>query len=134
MKGVKGKVHVVGKSYCWLVASFAASHSMLGTGYNNCRNNPRKVSCRDIEDAEGAFEDLHVHITADTMLKKWMQPLHKLKCAIVLPTSTVGSVVVYLDHTSWWAWQEPCGVLQRWHVLFAQKLGTENGSVTKKSS
>ncbi len=44
------------------------------------------------------------------------------------------SVVVYLDHTSWWAWQEPCGVLQRWHVLFAQKLGTENGSVTKKSS
>ncbi|CAM6037129.1 unnamed protein product [Sphagnum compactum] len=30
--------------------------------------------------------------------------------------------------------KEPCGVLQRWHVLFAQKLGTENGSVTKKSS
>jgi hypothetical protein len=68
----------------------AASHSVLGTGYNNCRNDPRKVSCCGIEDAEGAFEDLHVHITADTMLEKWMQLLHKLKCAIVLPTSTVG--------------------------------------------
>jgi hypothetical protein len=43
---------------------------VLGIGYNNCRNDPRKVSCRDIEDAEGAFEDLHVQITADTILKK----------------------------------------------------------------
>jgi hypothetical protein len=86
MKGVKSKVHV---TVGWLLL-FAASHSVLGTGYNNCRNDPRKVSCGDIEDAEGAFEDLHVHITADTMSKKWMQLLHKLKCAIVLPTSTVG--------------------------------------------
>ncbi len=50
------------------------------------------------------------------------------------PLLLLVSVVVCLDHTSWWAWQEPCGLLQRWHVLFEQKLGTENGSLTKKSS
>jgi splicing factor 1 len=30
---------------------------------------PQQVGRRDIKDAEGAFEDLHVHITADTIEK-----------------------------------------------------------------
>jgi hypothetical protein len=30
---------------------------------------PQQIGHRDIKDAEGAFEDLHVHITADTIEK-----------------------------------------------------------------
>ncbi len=30
---------------------------------------PQQVGRHDIKDAEGAFEDLHVHITADTIEK-----------------------------------------------------------------
>jgi hypothetical protein len=54
----------IGKGYCPLLLLHLI---VLRTGMLQQR--PQQVGRRDIKDAEGAFEDLHVHITADTIEK-----------------------------------------------------------------
>jgi hypothetical protein len=54
----------IGKGYCPLLLLHLI---VLRTGMLQQR--PQQVGRRDIKDAEGAFEDLHVYITADTIEK-----------------------------------------------------------------
>jgi hypothetical protein len=42
MKGVKGKVHVVGKSYCWLVASFCCISQCARDWLQQLQERPQK--------------------------------------------------------------------------------------------
>jgi hypothetical protein len=68
---------------------------------------PQQVGRRDIKDAEGAFEDLHVHITADT--------IEKVEAAVALIEPLLTPVDVSYYTMSWLKSREGfetcCGIL-----------------------
>ncbi len=92
----------IGKGYCPLLLLHLI---VLRTGMLQQR--PQQVGRRDIKDAEGAFEDLHVHITADT--------IEKVEAAVALIEPLLTPVDVSYYTMSWLKSREGfetcCGIL-----------------------